>query len=113
MLTGRHDTIVDLLHVVDLKSKSRIHLVLEYMHCGSVQDVLDAAPEKRLGAGQARRYFAGLLAGLQHIHAKGVVHKDIKPANIMLNRDGEVRLSDFGCAEELDKCALHETDDFV
>ena len=62
---GQHDTIVDLEDVIDIKSKSRIHLVLEYMHCGSVQDVLDRAPDSRLGQAQARRYFAGLLAGLQ------------------------------------------------
>ena len=100
---GRHDTIVDLENVVNIETKSRIHLVLEYMHCGSVQDVLDRAPGKKLGQAQARRYFAGLLAGLQHIHSRGVVHKDIKPANLMLNRSGEVRLSDFGCAEELNE----------
>lgn len=99
---GAHGTIVDLENVIDIKSKSRIHLVLEYMHCGSVQDVLDRAPGNRLGQAQARRYFAGLLAGLQYIHSRGAVHKDIKPANMMLNRNGEVRLSDFGCAEELD-----------
>ena len=87
--------------MINRPNKSRIHLVLEYMHCGSVQGVLEAAAGRRLGQAQARKYFGQLVMSLQHCHSRGVVHKDVKPANLMLDRAGDVRLSDFGCAEEL------------
>ena len=40
----------------------------------------------------------GLLAGLQYSHEKGVVHRDTKPANIILTTQGQVKISDFGVA---------------
>ena len=45
--------------------------------------------------------FQQLLLGLQFIHSKSIVHKDIKPSNIMVMPDGVIKISDFGVAEVL------------
>ena len=108
-LLGSHSTIVVLKDVIDIESKSKAHLVLDYMHCGSVQDVLDRAPAGRLGQVQARRYFGDLIHALQHCHSMGVVHKDVKPENMMIDRKGSVHLSDFGCAELLERYDSQDT----
>ena len=108
-LLGSHSSIVALKDVIDIESKNKIHLVLEYMHCGDVQNVLDRAPEHRLGQAQARRYFGGLLLALEHCHSLGVIHKDVKPANMLLDRVGNVHLSDFGCAELLARYKPEDT----
>ena len=81
--------------MINRPNKSRIHLVLEYMHCGSVQGVLEAAEGRRLGQAQARKYFGQLVMSLQHCHSRGVVHKDVKPANLMLDRAGDVSSHDI------------------
>ena len=47
----------------------------------------------------ARFYTAGVVLALQHLHGLQIMHRDIKPQNIMLNADGRVKLSDFGFAK--------------
>jgi hypothetical protein len=67
----------------------------------SLQDVLDTVkpPEP---APDATRIIAEICQGLAHIHESGWVHGDLKPGNVLLMRDGSVRLGDFGLARELD-----------
>ncbi|XP_063585187.1 serine/threonine-protein kinase mos-like [Penaeus indicus] len=44
------------------------------------------------------RYIRELASGLTHLHAHGIVHRDVKPANALLDAGGRLRLSDFGCS---------------
>jgi eukaryotic-like serine/threonine-protein kinase len=51
-----------------------------------------------LPAGEVRRMGAGVADALEHVHARGVVHRDVKPANVLVDRTGAPRLADFGIA---------------
>lgn len=61
--------------------------------------MLDSVPEKKMPLFQAHRYFLQLLNGLEYLHGKGVVHKDIKPGNLLITLDDTLKISDFGVAE--------------
>jgi serine/threonine-protein kinase len=90
-----HANIVALYDFV--KSEQRMHLVLEYVDGWSLAAVLGRrarfSPELvcAIGTQMAR--------GLAHAHERGVVHRDVKPANVIVSRRGEVKLCDFGIAQ--------------
>ncbi|KAE8886656.1 hypothetical protein PF005_g1857 [Phytophthora fragariae] len=81
------------------RPKNSICMVMEYMSTGSLQDIVlhgGCQNEKVLA-----RLATGVLRGLAHIHNKCMVHRDIKPHNLLTNRQGEVKISDFGLARTL------------
>lgn len=70
------------------------YYVMEYIEHGSLDDLL--ATEGSLPPAQAVELFREIVVGLLHAHGKGVLHCDLKPANILLDQDGKPRLADFG-----------------
>lgn len=73
----------------------RIYVSMEYLPAGSVEDEAQGAP---LPLSRAKRLMADVLRGLGHAHHQNVVHRDVKPANILVGTVGEAKLSDFGLA---------------
>lgn len=71
-------------------------LAMEYVEGESLKDRLDR--EGKLGEGEARRIGAEICKGLEHAHERGVIHRDLKPGNILLGKDGSVKIADFGIA---------------
>jgi serine/threonine protein kinase len=77
----------------------RAYLIMELVHGPSVKDRLQSGA---LGVGEGLRVAHDVARALEATHALGVVHRDVKPANILLVPDGHAKLSDFGIAKELD-----------
>lgn len=75
-----------------------MYLIMEYC-VGGLQEMLDSVPEKRLPMYQAHDYFVQLLDGLEYLHGRGIIHKDIKPGNLLLTLDHMLKITDFGVAE--------------
>ena len=71
------------------------YLAMEYLPGGSLADRMKAGP---LSIGEAVRIARELCDALAHAHREGVVHCDIKPANVLFDEHGRVRLADFGIA---------------
>ena len=69
------------------------YYVMEYMENGSLEDLLRAGP---ISVHDAVGYFREVAIALVHAHNKGILHCDLKPANILLDHDHRPRLADFG-----------------
>lgn len=99
-----HPNIVLLLESGKTES-GRPFLVLEHIDGPSLHDLFELKgkskdPQKRrLDVASALAIACGICAGLEHVHARGVVHRDIKPGNILFTRAGIVKLIDFGIAQ--------------
>ncbi|MFD8593128.1 serine/threonine-protein kinase [Streptomyces sp. NPDC059637] len=100
--TARHPRLVGVLDSLVLHTPDRpsldgaIVLVMERARC-SLRELLGTRIDEAEGA----RIVTGICEGLAHLHRSGWVHGDLKPENVLIGRDGEVRLSDFGFAVEL------------
>jgi len=93
--------VVKMLESFANEEKGKLYIVLEYVGGGTLQDLLDRAPNSRLPLKQAQSFFRDLILCLQYIHSEGIVHRDIKPGNLMITLEGILKVSDFGVAERL------------
>jgi len=75
------------------------YIVMEYVEGRTLRDVL--AAEGRLLPRRALEIAAAICAALEQAHAAGIVHRDIKPGNVMVTPSGEVKVMDFGIARAL------------
>ena len=82
------------------------YLVTEYLAGGSLRSMLDAG--HRLSPSQALVVGLDAARALAHAHDRGFVHRDVKPANLLFDGDGRLRLADFGLARALAEASWTE-----
>ena len=88
----------NILTVHDVSSdQNKLFIVMELITGGCLMDRIEE--EGPLPASLAVRTIARVLLGLEYAHARGVIHRDIKPHNIMITSDGIPKLADFGIAQ--------------
>ena len=80
------------------------YMIVEYVPGGSL-----AAQMKKgqLGTAAALEYLEGIAAGLDYAHSLGIVHRDVKPANVLVARDGTPIIADFGLVKLLQSATLN------
>ncbi|MCO8276533.1 Stk1 family PASTA domain-containing Ser/Thr kinase [Actinoplanes sp. TRM 88003] len=74
-------------------------IVMEFVNGQTLKEVL--AQEQRLPTRQALEYIADICAALEFSHRHGIIHRDIKPGNVMITQNGQVKVMDFGIARAL------------
>jgi hypothetical protein len=105
MASLQHENI---LHVHDfLKQDGSMYIVMEYVQGIDLFDLLERRPV--LPVDVAAIITLQVARALDYAHFRGIVHRDVKPANIMVSRQGEVKLMDFGIARDDTMRDLTET----
>ena len=79
------------------------YMIVEYVPGGNLAGRMSQGP---LDRGTALRFLRGIAAGLDYAHSQGIVHRDVKPANVLLEKDETPVLADFGLAKMLQGSSL-------
>lgn len=95
-LNLKHPNLVS-LHDVCHDEDGQAWVVMEYMAGPNLRDVLDDYPHG-LPEDDARHWFAGLAAGVAHLHRSGLVHRDLKPGNVFQDA-GIIKIGDYGLSK--------------
>ncbi|KAI4865290.1 Pkinase-domain-containing protein [Hypoxylon rubiginosum] len=98
-----HPNLVQLIEVLDDPENDSLYMVLEMCKKGVVMKVgLDEQADPYEDE-RCRYWFRDLILGIEYLHAQGVVHRDIKPDNLLLTEDDVLKIVDFGVSEMFEK----------
>ncbi|GMP28797.1 hypothetical protein CsSME_00004190 [Camellia sinensis var. sinensis] len=101
-----HPNIMKLEGLITNRLSCSIYLVFEYME-HDLSGLLSYS-EIKFSDAQIKCYMRQLLSGLEHCHSRGIMHRDIKTSNILVNNEGTLKIADFGLANYIS--ARHRQD---
>ena len=104
-----HHNIVNLLDV-GMDGENR-YLVMEYVQGKTLKEVIQE--RGKLSAPLAGQIAIRILSALEHAHRNGIVHRDIKPQNILVHADGHIKVADFGIARIANSSTLTKGDNVM
>lgn len=91
-----HPNIVNVIDV--LEANNTVYIVMEYIHGETLQHRIDQ--DGKLTYEQVNEFSDQIFSALNYMHGNGVLHGDLKPENIMLDRKGRIKLIDFGTSKD-------------
>ncbi|KAL7937685.1 kinase-like protein [Trichoderma chlorosporum] len=98
-----HPNLAQLIEVLDDPDEDSLYIVMEMCKKGVIMKVglgeqADPYPDE-----ECRFWFRDLILGIEYLHAQGVIHRDIKPDNLLLSEDDVLKVVDFGVSEMFEK----------
>ncbi|KAJ1650037.1 kinase subunit of RNA polymerase II carboxy-terminal domain kinase I [Dispira simplex] len=100
-----HPNIVQLYQTIHASDHS-VYMVFEYMDYDLAGMI--AHPDWALNAAHIKCLMQQMLSGLAYLHTHGVLHRDIKGSNLLLNKRGQIKFADFGLARHFDPLRMHD-----
>ncbi|XP_027137928.1 calcium/calmodulin-dependent protein kinase kinase 2 isoform X2 [Larimichthys crocea] len=94
-----HPNVVKLVEVLDDPSEDHLYMVFELVKQGAVMEV---PTDKPFSEDQSRFYFQDLLRGIEYLHYQRIIHRDVKPSNLLVGEDGHIKIADFGVSNQFE-----------
>lgn len=94
-----HSNVVKLVEVLDDPSEDHLYMVFELVKQGAVMEV---PTDKPFSEDQSRFYFQDLLRGIEYLHYQRIIHRDVKPSNLLVGEDGHIKIADFGVSNQFE-----------
>ncbi|KAJ5169169.1 Calcium/calmodulin-dependent protein kinase kinase cmkC [Penicillium canariense] len=98
-----HSNLVSLIEVLDDPTEDSLYMVMEMCKKGVVMKVGLEERADPYDDEHCRCWFRDLILGIEYLHAQGIVHRDIKPDNCLVNSDDVLKVVDFGVSEMFEK----------
>ncbi|HEV8631814.1 MAG TPA: protein kinase [Thermoanaerobaculia bacterium] len=95
-----HPNVITIFDLVEAESGSSAYIVMEYVEGTGLDARLRQSGPLTLA--QAAPLVAQIASALDHLHARGIVHRDVKPGNVLVTEDGRLKITDFGVARTED-----------
>ena len=92
-----HPNIVGYLGAREQENSRKVLLYMDYVSRGSLQDLVCKMPEMTINT--CLFFFEQLVTAMEYLHLRGIFHRDIKCENLLVTRDGTIKLADFGLAD--------------
>ena len=102
-LLGRHPNIISLYELSIFEDKSELYMMMELMDCDLHRIIQSKQP---LNDMHYKCFARQMLEGIKAMHKVGVFHRDLKPGNILVSKDCQLRITDFGLARFMDEETL-------
>jgi mitogen-activated protein kinase kinase kinase ANP1 len=104
-----HKNIIQYLYTDINAECNGVDIMMEYVSGGSMRRLLNKFG--KFEETMAAVYISQVLEGLKYLHEEGIIHRDIKSANILVTQDGVIKLSDFGASKKLKSDFIYEKDE--
>ena len=111
LLALRHENLVNCFRVIS--SADHLFVLIEYMDGGTLHEFIENFPKEHNAPAYSEEFCKYTLyqiaKGLEHMHKKNVLHRDIKAANILLSANGQVKIADFGFSKRYAEGSVRDT----
>src|SRR6185503_1347107 len=106
--TLSHPSVITIFDVVEVPDEDSFHIVMEYVEGQGLDSRMRERGPMKLS--EVAPLVAQIASALDHLHARGIVHRDVKPGNVLVTAEGRVKITDFGIARSEDPGATLDTD---